>query len=122
MGYDVTVAHCYLKGTFLSSIWSRKTEIADDLYEGIRTIRIGVSPVFIGLKQFAYMKLTEQAQTYLNKIFKETKQPDIIHSHSIFNGRSCRIALIKSVEYALDTHGTFFRVNFLNQMNIQKLI
>lgn len=86
MGFEVTLVHCYLKGTFLSTILSRKTIISDDLDEGIRTIRIGVSPVFIGLKQLAYKKLTKQVLMYLNKLFKETQHPDFIHSHSIFMG------------------------------------
>ena len=114
-----------LKGTFLSSIWSRKTEITDDLYEGIRTIRIGVSPVFIGLKQFAYIKLTEQAQTYLNKIFKETKQPDIIHSHSIFMGGVVGLHLSKVWNIPLihteHSSGLIFKPNEYSKIDIRIL-
>lgn len=86
MGYDVIVVHSYLKGTFLSTIRSRDSFINDEIYQGIRTIRIGVSPIFIGLKHLAYKKLTRLVMMYLNKFFNETQQPDIIHSHSIFMG------------------------------------
>ncbi|TNF49267.1 MAG: glycosyltransferase family 4 protein [Bacteroidetes bacterium] len=85
-GHTVTVVHSYLKGTFRSTLLNRRTEISDWVEDGIRTIRIGVSPFFPGMRSKSYRKLCKVSENYLKKTLIGQAKVDLIHSHSLFMG------------------------------------
>jgi len=85
-GHKVSVLHAYIKGTFIDTLKSRKTEFSVVSDEGILTSRIGVSPVLPKMRQLTYRKLIEECVHYFRSYIDEHGKPDIIHSHSMFMG------------------------------------
>lgn len=85
-GHEVTVCHPYLKGRFFETISQRASLKVFETDQGLPTLRLGVAPVFPGLRQKSYKKLCILAEKELLEYFKTSGMPDIIHSHSAFMG------------------------------------
>jgi glycosyltransferase involved in cell wall biosynthesis len=85
-GLRVTVVHTYLKGTFRETLFNRQNDVSLIEEDGIKVIRVGVSPPLPGMRSIAYQKLCRVTCSFLEKVLPTTERPDVIHSHSIFMG------------------------------------
>lgn len=83
-GHSVTVLHPFLKGTFLGTINNRKTDQSSEDDNGIKTIRIGVSPSCPKLRFLSYKKLINKCISYFDS--NDSLEFDLVHSHAMFMG------------------------------------
>jgi glycogen(starch) synthase len=124
-GFRVTVVHIYLKGTFRETLFNRKNDISHIEEDGVKVIRIGVSPPLPGMRSMAYQKLCLVTCSFLEKVLPQSERPDVIHSHSIFMGGVVGVYLSQKWEipqvHTEHTSGLIFKPNQYTSSDIKLL-
>lgn len=84
-GFDVTVVHPFMLGTFLNTL-GKRTIVQRNIEYEIETIHVGVPPIFAGLRLLSYAFCYRKMLTTLRRLKINIRDFDLIHSHSVFMG------------------------------------
>ncbi len=84
-GFDVTVVHPFMLGTFFNTLGKRTTVHRSNECE-IKTIHVGVPPIFPGLRLLSYVICYRKMLATLSRLKINIRDFDLIHSHSVFMG------------------------------------
>lgn len=84
-GFDVTVVHPFMLGTFFNTL-GKRTIVQRSIEYEIETIHVGVPPIFPGLRLLSYAFCYRKMLTTLRRLKINIRDFDLIHSHSVFMG------------------------------------
>jgi glycosyltransferase involved in cell wall biosynthesis len=84
-GYQVTVIHPFMLGTFASSIKKRST-VSFAQEDGIRVLRVGVVPPVPFFRGVSYTYCFQRVREAMNRFQLDPKDFAVIHSHATFMG------------------------------------
>lgn len=84
-GYETTVLHTYMKGSFLRCLFKKKIEVSSNMEGGMNVIRIGIAPVVPYFRTFNYWVAWQLINWYFKRKMASCKF-DIVNSHVFFLG------------------------------------
>jgi len=84
-GYQVTVIHPFMLGTFANSINKRST-VSLTHEDDIRVVRVGVAPPVPFFRGVSYAYCFQRVREAMNRFQLDPKDFAVIHSHAMFMG------------------------------------
>jgi glycosyltransferase involved in cell wall biosynthesis len=84
-GYQVTVIHPFMLGTFANSINKRST-VSLTHEDDIRVVRVGVAPPVPFFRGVSYAYCFQRVREAMNRFQLDPRDFEVIHSHAMFMG------------------------------------
>ncbi len=122
LGHEVTVLHPTLKGTFMKTLTSRKTEFSKEVTNNIQVIHISIPPTLPKMRAANYKKLAKKCLKIVRELNIEF---DVIHAHAMFMGGVIAQKLSKKMMipfvHTEHTSGLIFDTNQYTKKDISSM-